>query len=197
MSATTVRERREDRFAAYLQELANRDDRAALAALRRGLGRPPGEATEMYPYVVPWAPDGAGAWLSREETAYYLVAALFGFHPLHRPAPPDTRPERDNLGAALLALARDDQGHIDMDRLKSIERRFVALLNSHPDDLPTHLRGVIGLLRGKEIPVNYAQLLRDIIAWDRDDRRVQRTWARAFWSRTAGEQPADETTRTR
>ena len=43
-------------FITYLEELRDREDRGALAALRRGLGQPPGSAVEMYRYVVPWLP---------------------------------------------------------------------------------------------------------------------------------------------
>ena len=57
-------------FITYLEGL--REDRGALAALRRGLGQPPGDAREMYPYVVRWLPAEPSA---RREAAYYLVAA--------------------------------------------------------------------------------------------------------------------------
>ena len=42
-------------YITYLLSL--KENRGALAALRRGLGRPPGTAPEMYPYVVPWLPE--------------------------------------------------------------------------------------------------------------------------------------------
>jgi CRISPR type I-E-associated protein CasB/Cse2 len=63
-------------FITYLESL--REDRGALAALRRGLGQPPGTAREMYPYVVRWLPAEASA---QREAAYFLVAALFAYHP--------------------------------------------------------------------------------------------------------------------
>src|SRR5512139_402968 len=63
-------------FVTYLESL--REDRGALAALRRGLGQPPGAAREMYPYVVPWLPAEAPR---QREAAYFLVAALFAYHP--------------------------------------------------------------------------------------------------------------------
>src|SRR5450759_404004 len=61
----------------YLERLRDKDDRGALAALRRALGKPPGEAPEAYPYVVPFLPREVSAW---QEQVYYLVAALFAVH---------------------------------------------------------------------------------------------------------------------
>jgi len=60
-------------FVQALKRLVEHKDRGALAALRRGLGRTPGEATEIFPYVVPYLPDGTGP---REEEAWYLIASL-------------------------------------------------------------------------------------------------------------------------
>ena len=48
---------RSERFVTFLQGLEESNDRGALAVLRRGLGRPPGEEPEMHKYVVRWA-DG-------------------------------------------------------------------------------------------------------------------------------------------
>ena len=70
-------------------------------------------------------------------------------------------------------------------RRELAEKRFVALLNCHQEDLPDHLRHAVSLLRSKEIPIDWARLLRDLRWWHREDKRVQRDWARAFWGRTS------------
>jgi CRISPR system Cascade subunit CasB len=175
MTETMVQKRREERFVEYLEELDRNEDRAALAALRRSLGKSPGEAAEAHRYVLPFNP---ATW---EESAYYLVGGLFALHPQSW-----RRDERDksltNLGASFAWL-----GSVDS---KSIEKRFVALLNCHEEDLTEHLRHAIGLLRSKEIPVDWVQLLKDLRNWNHPDRFVQLSWARAFWGR------ADEQTQT-
>ena len=176
MSPPTDHERR---FVAALRRLADNEDRAALAALRRGLGKPVGEVADLYPYVVPWLPPEP-SW--RQEQAFYLVAALFAWH--QRSWSESEGGGWTNLGASFARLA-DDSG--------SIEGRFVALLNCHRDELPDHLRSAVGLLKAKEIHVDWAQLLRDVQEWEREDRKVQRDWARAFWGSrpgTPGEVPA-------
>ena len=108
-------------FIEYLESL--RDDRGALAALRRGLGQPPGTVTSMYPCVVPWLPAEAPPW---QETAYYLIAALFAYHPADGGT--------GNMGHHF-GRARDPQRDDT-----AIERRFTALLAAHPDDLDGYLR---------------------------------------------------------
>ena len=165
---------KEQSFVAYLEGLREREDRAALAALRRGLGRPPGTVAEMYPYVVPWLSDDT-PW---KERAYYLIASLFAYHP----APGGV----GNMGHHF-AQARDPQGENT-----AIERRFTVLLAAHPDDLDVYLRQAVGFLRSKEVPVNWHQLLQDVLDWKCSDRYVQRRWASAFWGRSTQNQRTKE-----
>jgi CRISPR system Cascade subunit CasB len=151
------------------QEEQGEKNLGALAALRRGLGRAPGTAGEMYPYVTPYLPANARR---SEEDAYFLIAALFAWHQVDWPSgeePPDT-----SFGASYRRLA-------DVTGSESIERRFVALLNAHPDDLPEHLRHAVGLLKSKGIPIDWTRLLRDVMRWNHPDRYVQRTWSRSYW----------------
>jgi CRISPR system Cascade subunit CasB len=75
---------------------------------------------------------------------------------------------------------------------KRIEKRLLALLNCHRDDLPDHLRQVISLLKSKDTPVNWAKLLHDIKGWDWESRDVQRSWAWGFWASRAPEGQTEE-----
>lgn len=159
-------------YAAYLNDLEANEHRAALAALRRGVG--PGTRADAYPYVFPWIPPGATRW---QETAYALVGALFATHRatwVHH----DEGQRSTNLGASLAWLARETES-------QSIERRFVALLNAAQEDVPQHLRHAVSLLKAHEIPVDWAQLLRDVQDWNEETGNVRRDWARAYWGATA------------
>ena len=155
-------------FITYLE--GRRDDRAALAALRRGLGHPPGTVADMYRYVVPRLPADARPWL---EDAYYLVAALFAYHP---------HPGGEGNVGDHFARARDPQGDDT-----ATERRFTALLAAHPNDLDFYLRQAINFLRSKDVPINWHQLIPDLLAWGHTERYVQKAWARAFWGRSTQE----------
>jgi CRISPR system Cascade subunit CasB len=167
----SARQRLRDEFIKLLEELFDRDDRAALATLRRGLGKPLGGEMEIYRYLGRFADRLTSR---RQEEAYYLIATLFGLYPTESWKRGGDDKDATNLGASLRKL-KGETG-------ESIERRFVALLNAHSEDLPTHLRQVISLLSSKEMPVDWRQLLQDIENWDFDDeRRIQRKWAKAFW----------------
>jgi CRISPR system Cascade subunit CasB len=170
-------------FVTYLKSLAN--SRGALAALRQGLGQPPGTVSDMYRYVVPRLPKDAypGSW---SERSHYLIAALYAVHPASA--------GDGNLGNHFAV-------HLDLqnpDRNDAIERRFVALLTAHPDDLHIYLRQAIGFLRSKETPVNWDQLMWDVLqlGYQNSSTSVRKRWADGFWRRgaPAGNAGADTTT---
>jgi CRISPR system Cascade subunit CasB len=167
-----------ERFVEYLEKLEAGQDRAALAALRRSLGKSPGQAAEAHRHVLWVSPP---SW---EELAYYLVAGLFALHPASWRKEEGDK-QLTNFGASFAWL----RSKTDSD---SIEKRFVALLDCHEDDLAEHLRHAVSLLKSKEIPVDWAQLLRDLRNWNHEDRFVQRRWARAFWGGNQSDQQADE-----
>src|SRR2546426_9537486 len=149
MNTETKQASTEDGFVAYLTRLVEDEDRAALAALRRSLGKAPGEAAEAHRYVLPFT----GNATQRDEDTYYLVGALFALHQINWP-PNEESNGPTNFGASFAWLKRE----VESD---SIEKRFVALLNCHQEDLPDHLRHAVSLLRSKEIPIDWARLLRD------------------------------------
>ncbi|HXG84297.1 MAG TPA: type I-E CRISPR-associated protein Cse2/CasB [Pyrinomonadaceae bacterium] len=160
---TTAEMPDDDRLIKYLRGLnMPAQNRAALANLRRGLGKPPKTVMEMYPYL--------GQFLSHEpkpryETAVFIVAALFAYYP-------DAPGNVGNLGDSIRRMKDDSD---------SIEKRFVALLNAEAEDLPYYLRQIIGLLKSKEIAVNWNLLLNHVTNWNSDKRYVQTAWARSFW----------------
>ena len=163
----TVEMSAESRFIGYLKGLEKRQDRAALAHLRRGLGKPPKTAMEMFPYL--------GRFLSNDakpnyENTVFIVAALFAYYP-------DAKNTSGNLGASLRELKENSD---------SIEKRFVALLNAEAEDLPYYLRQIIGLLKSNAVAVNWERLFKDVQNWNSDKRFVQQKWAEQFWGNYTG-----------
>ena len=181
----------EHKFIGHLEKLVKEQDRGALAALRRGLGKPPGTAREMDRHVLPYLPPESGLPASpreKREDAYYLVGALFAYWHQGKDTVGTNPPA--NMGASLYDMVKQDvaadtSNRKPEDKWKDAERRtekrLVTLLNCHQDDLPDHLRHTIGLLKSKEIPINWLQLLNDVQNWQRESRDVQRRWARQFW----------------
>ncbi|MBN9493862.1 type I-E CRISPR-associated protein Cse2/CasB, partial [bacterium] len=148
-----------------LQRLAipEREDRAALAALRRSLGKEPGYSADVARIVQPALKDDAPP---AEAEAYYLVASLFGLLPRHCDTPRDPSPPwaQQGLGWSLRRARLRDDGEAD----PGVERRFVALLDSRPDALGEHLRHLIKLTMSRDdcFALDYRKLLRDILDWD-------------------------------
>ena len=179
MSPPTDRDRARG-FIDFLNGLVIREDRAALAALRRGLGKEPGTVPAVYPYIMPFVHEADPPWV---EMRFQLIAPLFAWHQLDWPreSSQGTSPVH-NLGASLARLRRA----VDSE---SIEQRFVALLNAHSDDLPNHLRHAVGLLKTRDLPIDWAQLLQDLAGWNWESRAIQRAWAKAFWGEAARDAP--------
>jgi CRISPR system Cascade subunit CasB len=154
----------EERFAAFLRRLDESGDRGALAALRRGLGRP--HDPNVLRLVVPHLPQGEKqAW---KHEAYYLTASLFALHP--------ERGGSGNMGDVFRQMGDNE----------SSEKRFVALLDSHPEDLPHRLRQAVSLAKSKGVAIDWLRLLNDLIWWRSESHSVQSAWARSHWGHRAG-----------
>lgn len=166
-------------FVTYLESL--QDNRAALAALRRGLGQPPGTVPDTFRYVVPRLPPNAypGSWT---EQTYYLIASLYALHP-------DSTP-MGNLGDHFAETLDPNPDHND-----AIERRFTALLTAHSEDLHIYLRQGISFFKSKETPVNWHRLMWDVLALGKPDRAptVQKYWANSFWRYNASDSDKSDT----
>lgn len=152
-----------DRFITYLETLRENKNRGALAALRRGLGSPPGTVPGMYPYILPWSPPNKYA-----EDSCYIIGSLFAFH---------IEPGGNGTIGNAFSMVKEPN--------ESLEKRFVALLNCHREDLPNYLRQAIGLLKAKDIPIDWRQLLRDVYYWNHETRFIQQQWARDYWRKRA------------
>lgn len=156
------REEKINSFIGHLRRIGSPSspDRGALAELRSGLGQKPGSAPRMHKHIVPYL----GEKLSRDDKWFYLVGALFGSNPDYD--------ESKTIGTCFRALS----SHSD-----SIESRFVALLESHSEDIDKHLTYAISMIKSKNMGLNYRSLLSDLIRWDHPERVTQNKWARDFY----------------
>jgi CRISPR system Cascade subunit CasB len=164
MSTLTPRERAA-RFVGALRHLRVKQDRGALAALRRGLS--PATVMDAWPVVARLGGDIG----QPGESVCVDIAALFATHP-------DESSAR-NLGETCRAIAWDPaKGEV----IDSHERRFRRLLAADSSaDLAGQLRTWVRLAASKGVGVNYESLFTDLWNWRwyADDIRVQ--WARSFW----------------
>lgn len=176
MGPKETRQDAEARFVKHLLSLVEREDRGALAALRRSLQEATGIAMSACPYVVPFLPaeeDYPGHHDSRNR-AYFLIGALFALHPEHA--------EGVSLGHAFRRINSDTaEGKKGADN-QSTRSRFVALLDAHEDDVADHLRHAVSLARAKEIRIDWVRTLKQLLGWGAPSRWAQRQLATDFWS---------------
>ncbi|NUN10683.1 MAG: type I-E CRISPR-associated protein Cse2/CasB [Ignavibacteriaceae bacterium] len=147
-------------FTEYLTNL--KENKAAMAILRRAAAFSPGEYPPQYQYVVPFLKEG------EYDLPFFLASSLFALHPELKAT--------GNFGDSFRKLAAAVSS-------ESIELRFNSLIQCHTDDLQYHLRNAVSLFSSKGIAVNYEELFRAIKNWNHPDRFVQRQWARSFWKR--------------
>jgi CRISPR system Cascade subunit CasB len=169
--------RASSRLASALERLADESnrDRGRLAALRRGLGESDGWHPAVAMVVDPVIGD-MNLYPSQLD-ALYMAASLFALHPYTR-ARVEGRRHQTLLDALndVMAMRGGDEAR------KPFDRRVIALLNTNREDLFHHLRYTVSLLRGTEIGIDWVRLMRDIDAWSSPERKVQRAWARSWWS---------------
>jgi CRISPR system Cascade subunit CasB len=212
-----------DAFIRYLSRLgANPRNRGRVAILRRGLASEPGTDVRTFPMVEAHVPTPsewertvyylvAGLWAS-VNTASVLAAGGDAADDDEAPVPasgdgaaagagevPTTRPAprgRDTRSFGWAVAQLDRQQRRSLDEPTSIERRFVALLDADEEQLPHHLRQMVQLLRADQsIRIHWGPLLQDLRQWSYTDRRVQRRWARAFYSPGDDDTPDEDTPR--
>lgn len=154
---------RDEHFINWLENRVLSEDRTTLAHLRRGVGKPPGSALEMYPYLVKFLSPEEVWWIER---CYFMVASLFAMYSVIE--------KGENMGKSMAKVMKATKSG-------NIEQRFTALLTSHREDLHNHLRHNISLAASKNIGIDWLLLLKNIKHWNHPHQFVQRAWAYSFW----------------
>lgn len=156
--------------------------KAALAKLRRGVGKNPGSSPELWELTLYEFPEelmGSAAKPSQGEWAVHIVLTLFSVHQQSKDIHTQCMNQnRAVLGRSLRRLVKDQE---DEGRIK---RRFDAVVTSQsPRELANHLRGLVQLLRDAGIPLDYPALGMDIYRFQfptlRDGVRLQ--WGRDYY----------------
>jgi CRISPR type I-E-associated protein CasB/Cse2 len=181
-----VRDRQINEFIHNLSQL----DDGERARLKRNAGNSLAEAHQVrllfYQKILPY-----GVTAQWQEERYFLIATLYPFDKKQRgedrqPGSKADEPLAEvessrsygkSLGASFrLALRETNQTGLD--------RRFARLLDADAQQLPFQLRQAVMRLTSDWVPIDWAQLTRDILAWESSSRYVQRKWARDYTAYT-------------
>jgi CRISPR system Cascade subunit CasB len=164
---------------------------AMLAKLRRGVGKAPGSVPDIWEITLGETPE---IWHSRDGTPSYAEIAvhtaltLYAIHQQGKGLPGSVCNSEgqgnlgNSFGAAVGKLVRPDRSNEH-----SVKRRFDAAATATDfSELAHHARGLIQLLRGENIPIDYPKLAWDLyqyqfqegadavrLRWGQDFYRVQ------------------------
>jgi len=167
-----------------LQARATRDQPdpeavGALARLRRGVGREPGSDYTLERYLL--VPERLIRYLpadgpADEEYAAHDAVTLYAAHQQSQNRP--MHATDIGLGIAISQLVNKADGP------EGVRRRFAALgtASSSPEAV-YHLRSLVTMLRGAEVPLDYGLLADDLLELRKPDgsTRVRAAWGREFF----------------
>lgn len=163
-------------FIAWLEDINARETKVR-AVLRRSLAFDPGTHIPAYPYVEPFLTGEAEGW---RRQMHYLAAGVWAAH------------WRAGRAGPAISIGRACALHQRNSGSASTERRFIHLLDADSQQLPHRLRQMIALLN--EQPLDFQSLLRDLLHWRSEDKRVQNAWAQNFYrTLNPSESPEAET----
>ena len=152
--------------------------RGEMAALRKGASRDSGELPEIWELTSVEIPEYASDAPTREEIAVHTAMTLYAVHQ-------QSRTERMFVpGRGLGRAARSLIGPPDEEN-PSARARFNALVTSTTvTELRHHLRGLISLLRARNIALDHAMLADDILHFQQPGgaKKVRLAWARQYYS---------------
>jgi CRISPR system Cascade subunit CasB len=174
----------------FLRERQDPAAVAALARLRRAVGKPPGEVMDVleFTFHAGLAADHHDDQPTPAEWAAHVAITLFAAHQQSRGERMHRRGR--GLGTALRALHTGDPAAIP----DPITRRFRMLGTADSfGELTHHLRGVVQLLRAAGEPLDYGRLGQQLHTWQSDRGQVRMTWGRQFYrqNRAAATATAD------
>jgi CRISPR system Cascade subunit CasB len=176
----------------WLAQTSGAEAKAALAKLRRAIGKSPGSIPDIWGLTLEGLPPELQTKrkeASQAEWAVHMALTLFAYHQQGRDLRQDCMSRIGlGLGSAVRRLIKTED---DESRIK---RRFnIAATADSPAELAHHLRGLIGLLKTDGIPLDYPALAADIYRFQFQGARdaVRLNWGREFYSST--ELPESET----
>ncbi|WP_328335823.1 MULTISPECIES: type I-E CRISPR-associated protein Cse2/CasB [unclassified Streptomyces] len=169
----------------------------ALARLRRGAGKEFSQVPDLWGLVDTGGlhtTPGEGVWplseveLTRGEDALHVALTLWALHqqsrgtPMHRT---HASSSLRGLGAGVRALMPPGKAGDTTEAGEAVRKRLVRS-GTAPGltVLSQRLRDIVVLLRGRAIPLDYAQLAGQLYRWQEPGGRdvVRREWGRSFHS---------------
>jgi len=146
--------------------------RAMLAKLRRACGKPPGARADIFEVTLEGAPQ--------ENLAINAIHAALTLYGVHKQGARKSMNEmRLPFGGAVGRLVEKDESNI-----ASVKRRFDSVLTaSDLNEAAHYARGLVQMLRGKDIGFNYASFANGLYSFQFPNGadRVRLKWGQDFY----------------
>ncbi|MDR1246440.1 MAG: type I-E CRISPR-associated protein Cse2/CasB [Clostridiales Family XIII bacterium] len=155
--------------------------KAALARLRRGVGKEAGTVPDIWQYVYESLPDILAGDTGKALRAQNAIHTALTLYAMHSQGIGNAHSENaGSLGNAAKSLKMQNP-----DNEPGIKRRFDALATAKtPMEISNHSRGIIQLLRQGKVMLNYADFAKDLY-WLESNRefarQVLRNWGKDFY----------------
>ena len=166
-----------DRFLKRVVEMVRKDDRGALAELRRGLS----ETTQdqAWEHLIPYCADFA-----ENEAHRFVWCAVGGLAAMLVPDGLATTEPWNNFGTTMRLLAKGSGDGVESKALKSFEPKFRRALSC--DNTRSLCEMVVGIGRTaavKGVSVNLKVLFWDLWNWSDSDKRdeIRLRWAKEYY----------------
>ena len=144
---------------------------AACAKLRRAIGKPREESPDIWEITLHGAPDG-----EKEGIAIHTCLTLYALHSQSKVK--SMCDEKTGFGAAITKL-------VTVENETAIQRRFNAVATSVDfAELTHHARGLIQLLRTRNIKMDYGRFAEDLFYFQTFEYagRVRLKWGEDFYN---------------
>jgi CRISPR system Cascade subunit CasB len=154
--------------------------KATLAKLRQSIGRNLAQTASVWPEVFAELPEqflSADGESTKEEQAIFTSLQLYALHQQGKSESVDVADNQANIGQTLKSLRQGKN-------TTAIDRRFNAMITASTfDELTTHLRHLIKLLRKNNGKVSYAKLADDLFWYQKGfDTKVKLRWGQSYYS---------------
>ena len=164
---------------AYINSISDTGPgRGLLAELRRGAGKKPGELPELWGVIFDRVPERleGDKDASYAEWAVYTALTLYALH--RQGSDGDINASGVSVGKAAAGLVESDD---DISRVTNRLEPVVTAVS--PDDAAYHMRGLVQLLKSKDIKLDYAALAKDLYLFNIGDHSdsVKLRWGRDFY----------------
>ena len=164
---------------------------ATLAKLRRCVGKPPGASPEAWELTLADLPESLTGYDGEPSYAEWSIHLAMTLYALHQQGKADSVNIKGvTFGQAVRRLVAPDRSNEN-----GIKRRFDAVLTAKGiSEFAHHARGLVQLMKAKDIPLDYSRFARDVFLYQFSDSqdKVRLRWGEDYYKVNLSQNPATE-----